>query len=365
LAPYLRALSDAESSDAAQVSFDDKLGDASHPFPPSHNLLPKTSRSSRGLYQPKVSEIIETLQGESSQHPIDLTDADGKSEQFRPQDLLDAVIIRHLHFAEDVRPPYSGSYTRTFSPRQKSKLMRNPFSRTRDDTDYDYDSEAEWEEPEEGEDIQSEGEDDAESLGDADEMDGFLDDENDEVRARAKHMAGELSPISTGMCWESSNERSPTDLRHMKLDWLIDVPTESINPFSTTYWSSPSKTRPAVDQTHPQTESGLMQPPRLPLTPRTNSSNETVIVGAATGMKGPIMAIKPQKPAKAPKPITAKLAAPKLVGPELEQFRDAVDGSNLTKIELLKSLKERLVVIFECKHSLDFANMMQISKGHQ
>ncbi|KAK3060226.1 hypothetical protein LTR53_020183, partial [Teratosphaeriaceae sp. CCFEE 6253] len=83
--------------------------------------------------------------------------------------------------------------------------MVNPFSRTRTDTDYHYDSEAEWEEPEEGDDDVGDEEEEAESLtGDADEMDGFLDDENDPAKNRRKLVTGDLQPNSTGMCWEDA-----------------------------------------------------------------------------------------------------------------------------------------------------------------
>ena len=185
--------------------------------------------TTRGLYQPKVTELIDTLQG-SSQHPVDLTDEKGAVERFRTEDLLDAVIIRHLHFAEDVRPPYSGSYTKIASPRQASKLRRAPFSRTRTDTNYDYDSEAEWEEPEEGEDISSDEEDDAESVASADEMEGFLDDEDavDAAKARRRLITTDLEPVSTGICWDDGLhkdgvDRNETgiDLGDMRLGWLI------------------------------------------------------------------------------------------------------------------------------------------------
>lgn len=187
------------------------------------SLFSKERTRSRGLRQPTAREVIESLQG-SSQAPIDLTDESG--EHYRPTDLLDSLIVRHLHFGEDVRPAYFGTYSRKVSSTNATKLRKNPFSKLRQDTDYDYDSEAEWEEPEEGEDIGSDGEEDEESVGDAEEMDEFLD---DDAADNKRHMiTGDLKPVSTGLCWENaqgvvvpSTEESPVDLDSMKIDFLI------------------------------------------------------------------------------------------------------------------------------------------------
>jgi len=187
------------------------------------SLFVKERSRSRGLWQPTAREVIESLQG-SSQAPIDLTDDSG--ELYRPTDLLDALVVRHLHFGEDVRPAYFGTYSRKVSSSDAARLRRNPFSKLRKDTDYDYDSEAEWEEPEEGEDIGSEGEDDEESVGDAEEMDDFMD---DDAADNKRHMiTGDLKPVSTGLCWEDakglsnlSTEESSVDLDSMKIEFFI------------------------------------------------------------------------------------------------------------------------------------------------
>jgi len=134
--------------------------------------------------------------------------------------------MRHLHFAEDVRPPYFGSYTKRMSPRSSTRLRRQPFSRIRKDTSYDYDSEAEWEEPEEGEDILSEGEDDEESVGSVDEMDGFLDDE-ELGDGKRRLITGDLKPVSTGICWHDpltrpiTNSDPTLNLDEMRIDFLF------------------------------------------------------------------------------------------------------------------------------------------------
>ena len=50
-------------------------------------------------------------------------------------------------------------------------------------------------------------------------------------------------------------------------------------------------------------------------------------------MKGPIMAVAGTK--------AAKLPTPKMTEKELDDFKEAIDGSNLTKATLLKALKQR------------------------
>ncbi|KAI5203349.1 hypothetical protein E4T39_04251 [Aureobasidium subglaciale] len=325
------------------------------------SLFLKENTQSRGLWQPTAREVIESLQG-SSQIPIDLTDESG--EHYRPRDLLDSLIVRHLHFGEDVRPAYYGTYSRTkVSPTNAAKLRRNPFSKLREDTDYDYDSEAEWEEPEEGEDIGSEGEDDEESVGDAEEMDEFLD---DDAADHKRHMiTGDLKPVSTGLCWEdekgsidsSSTDECPVDLDSMKIDFFIPLGQPSINPFSTTYWQTP--VTPAIVASKAISGqmqlNGKMKPPKTPLMPRSNTNDSMTIVGASTGMKGPIMSVASTKTAKpAPRPLQ---------GSDLAEFKDAVDGSNLTKVELLKALKKRFPKhtndVIKATLSLSFARVGQ------
>lgn len=100
----------------------------------------------------------------------------------------------HLQFAEDVRPPYSG----TFSTTTCKVTGRRPFGRDAS-LNYDHDSEAEWQELEEGEELLSE---DDESVGSEDAaMNEFLDDEGEGAILPVKQK-GELVPFSVGPCWE-------------------------------------------------------------------------------------------------------------------------------------------------------------------
>lgn len=158
------------------------------------SIFPKRRR---GLQTTTMAEIVDSING-SADHPIDLTEAPNA----KPMDLLKQVSMKYLHFGEDVRPPYYGTYTKHHDPDQECKVARNPTFRGLADLNYDYDSEAEWEEPGEGEDLDSEGEEDLEEDGE-EELDGFLDDEDDpEVKRRL--LNGDQEPVSTGLCWEDT-----------------------------------------------------------------------------------------------------------------------------------------------------------------
>lgn len=130
--------------------------------------------------------------------------------------------MKYLKFAEDVRPPYIGTYTKISDQSAGSKLGRNPFAKTLPATDYGYDSEAEWEDPGEGEELNSEGEEEAGEEEDDDEMEGFLDDEEGNEMARAGHLKhrplnGELEPLCTGLCWESAPDQGGLSSAEVKL----------------------------------------------------------------------------------------------------------------------------------------------------
>ena len=121
-----------------------------------------------------VKDIVADIDG-VSHNPIDLTESQFQRATKKPLDLLKSIPVKILKFAEDVRPPYIGTYTRLRDTQSISRLARNPFRRELPETNYDYDSEAEWEEPGDGEDLDSEGEEEIEDEDEA-EMEGFLDD---------------------------------------------------------------------------------------------------------------------------------------------------------------------------------------------
>ena len=176
-----------------------------------------------------VRDIMKEVDGTTS-HPIDLTGQHSRESVKSPLHLLAKVPMKSLKFAEDVRPPYIGTYTRLRDARSISHLARNPCKRGLPDTNYDYDSEAEWEEPVEGEDLVSEGEEEADDDDDGDEMAGFLDDEGSTDAARTvrrRPVLGNQEPVCSGIYWEtpegvlSHHTLTAQDWRHLKLDVLM------------------------------------------------------------------------------------------------------------------------------------------------
>lgn len=347
---YLREVDASE-----HALFDETLRNAKDKEVESiQHILGVATPQQRGNLPARASAVIERLQ-DTRHQPIDLTE--DSPNQHDPSIDLANIDIKHLHFCEDVRPPYTGSYTKVISSSKAAKAARNPTFHVREDTHYGYDSEAEWEEPEEGEDLLSDGEEEVESVGSADEMDGFVDDGEveDDPRAGRRFVAAELEPVSSGMCWEDCSRStasmeaplSDINLSAMRLEWLIDTKVKSINPLSDSYWAV--HVEPALVQAVPAAPqmdlfgrpiagpaaapSTAMKPPRAPLQPASNGVNQKMIVNAKSGEKGPIMAVQTAK--------TAKAAAPKLTGADFDEFKEAVDGSNLTKSELLKALKQR------------------------
>jgi chromatin assembly factor 1 subunit A len=184
------------------------------------------ARAPRGSKTATIKDIVKRVHG-SPDRPVDLT-TDAETSREQPLDMLKTIPMKYLHFGEDVRPPYYGTYTKSYSVAAERRLARNSVSRIRQDTNYDYDSEAEWEEPEEGEDLDSDGEDDLEEEGE-DDMDGFLDDEED-PQLKRRMLSGDLEPISTGLCWEDSTGVSKlndgsgaisTEFKDFKMEFLL------------------------------------------------------------------------------------------------------------------------------------------------
>jgi chromatin assembly factor 1 subunit A len=132
---------------------------------------------------------------------------DAVSSTLTALSVLRSITVKYLHFEEDVRPPYCGTWTKCVSDQQMRSVARNSTSRIIEDLNYDYDSEAEWAEPGEGEDVDSDGEDDAESEEGEDDMDEFLDDEDDScVRRNIGLVNSEVQ--CSGLQWENSSGHS-------------------------------------------------------------------------------------------------------------------------------------------------------------
>jgi chromatin assembly factor 1 subunit A len=353
LAPKNAFMEDSSKMQAARTRLDDliarKDSETTHQVPSPSTLRSMfPSSGPRGLITSSVADVIQSVNSAADQ-PIDLTDGN-ISNIAQPQDLLKQIPMKYIHFGEDVRPPYYGTYTRVYTQAEAARLARNPVSRLRKDTNYDYDSEAEWDEPEEGEDLDSDGDDDAEEEAE-DDMEGFLDDEED-PQVKRRLISGDLQPVSTGLCWQDDygvsrlNDGSGaicTDFREFSMGFLLrkmpfcdmsdsslQVPEpqpHAIDPFSTSYWTpEPNLVVPAAATTKDNSTTGFMNPPRAPLAQRT--------------MNGLLNTLNPTQ--QAPSASSSKQVKAKRMIPseQLQAFKDEVNGKDLTKIGMVEALKK-------------------------
>ncbi|KAF1918916.1 chromatin assembly factor 1 subunit A-domain-containing protein [Ampelomyces quisqualis] len=334
LAPKNAFMEDAAKMQAARTRLDMLIakGDVEGRHVKSNFKSHLPCTGPRGLETTPIVEIIERVNNSSDQ-PIDLTEDDA-SQSRRPLDMLKQIPMKYIHFGEDVRPPYYGTYTKSYTDMEATRLARNPSSRLRQDTNYEYDSEAEWEEPEEGEDLDSEGDDDADEEAE-DDMDGFLDDEED-PQVKRRLISGDLQPISTGLCWQDGqgvsrlNDGSGaicTDFREYSMGFLLQPQPHAIDPFSTAYWTpEPSLVAATTTTSKDASGNGSMNPPRAPLAQRTmngllNTFNTPQQTPSSTA----------SKPAKTKRTIPPE---------QLSAFKAEIDGKDLTKIGMVEALKK-------------------------
>ncbi|CAG8899802.1 unnamed protein product [Penicillium egyptiacum] len=277
-----------------------------YPFRPSEvfQIIPFR----RGHQPTSVKDIL--LQLQISDDPSQPTQNQSVIPTPRPQELLRKVTMKSLKFGEDIRPPYQGTYTRPVSELSTRRLARNPYHRGLPDTDYDYDSEAEWEEPEEGEELDSEEEDEGSDEGE-DDLEGFLDDEDDVLAGGKRRLiVGDLEPVSTGIKW-AGNGVDP-EMEVYRMETISDAVKFPIDPFSTAYWEKPKP----VDQ--------------VPAKARPVTAIDGFLVPAVPGALATGSALPPTSKAKRPFPPD-----------QLVEFKEAVEGSDLSKIGLVEILKKR------------------------
>jgi len=274
------------------------------------NIIPFTRR--RGRHNRPVKEILQKIQYASDPSLQPTAKQDPTTVQNLHQ-LLRKITLKSLKFGEDVRPPYQGTYTRSVPEASAKKLCRNPYHRGLPDTNYDYDSEVEWEEPEEGEDLNSEEEEDLSDDGE-DDMDGFLDDEDDALAGGKRRLiVGDLEPVSSGIRW-AANGVDP-ESKCYRIETISDTVKFPIDPFSTAYWQKP--------QSEPAAPKGRMVMNGLEAFRVNNTSGSPAVSGAL-----------PPPTSKAKKPFPRE---------SLDEFKQAVDGSDLSKIGLVEILKKRYV----------------------
>ncbi|ERF74100.1 hypothetical protein EPUS_06369 [Endocarpon pusillum Z07020] len=269
-----------------------------------------------------MKEIVESIQGTSTS-PIDLT-----GEPAFPQ--LSRVAYKILSFREDVRPPYEGTYTRAVSPTSAVKLSRRPFSRQLPNTNYDYDSEAEWEPPNEDDEDLGSGDDESDIGEDGEEdMDGFLDDEDD--LGRRRQVMGEMIPVNSGLCWtNTTNEGGP--LEEYRIQMLSDHHLFPIDPYSTAYWP----------RAHQVSRQPAMQPPRLPLS-SLNPNSSPAITSPWKAEEEEKSDERCQNSTGLTQATETKAGKPLKLAPDevLPDFKQAVRGSDLTKVGLIEILKKQ------------------------
>ncbi|EEA24282.1 hypothetical protein EYB25_004589 [Talaromyces marneffei] len=251
--------------------------------------------------------------------------ADSTASSTALRDELKKVTMKSLRFGEDVRPAYYGTFTKQLSRAQAHKVCRAPYARVLPEINYDYDSEAEWEEPEEGEDLDSEGEEDASDDGE-DDMDGFLDDDDEPIDSRRRLIVGDQEPICTGIRWDDGKHVDP-DMEIYRIEALSDTLQFPIDPFSTAYWPKPK----AVEQPAPKASSSL---------PHARATLHAFGVNSTTTHTS-----SPLAPPVRPVTITDSKALPKAKKPfppeHMEEFKQIVEGCDLSKAGLIEVLKKR------------------------
>ncbi|RAL07007.1 putative chromatin assembly factor 1 subunit A [Aspergillus homomorphus CBS 101889] len=321
VAPPHQFQRDADALHHTQEKVDAYLKSAATEEPPVFrpselfNLIPYRRR--RGRQTASVKEILLQMQNLADQAET------SEDAHKKPQELLRQVRMKSFRFGEDVRPPYQGTFTKRLSESTAHRLMRNPFHRGLPEVNYDYDSEAEWEEPEEGEELDSEEEDEMSEDGE-DDMDGFLDDEDDHlVDGKRRLIVGDLEPVSTGIRWQGHGVDS--ELQMYKLETISDSVPFPIDPFSTVYWQKP---KPA--ESAPSTM-GLGRSTLHAFMSQTVSGSHKGSVGGGSTADGSALAV-----------VTAGRTKQRTFPAEkLGEFKQVVDGSDLTKLGLLEILKKR------------------------
>ncbi|ETN43967.1 uncharacterized protein HMPREF1541_10832 [Cyphellophora europaea CBS 101466] len=282
-----------------------------------------------------VKKMVAKVNG-SEDEPIDLTA--GYSGMAVSQSLR-KVKYKVLHFREDIRPPYQGTYTRAVSPRSARKLSRNPTHRGLPETDYDYDSEAEWQEPE-PDDEDLEGDDDLSEEEDAaDEMDDFLDDEADTGKRLVA--TSDVEPISTGLCWEGQTDTAVAgfELGAYRMQLMHDNQCVPIDPYSSTHWNGPMKADKKSLDGAADTDSS-MQPPRVPLANVSVNSSASPLLAFVKGAdlkqkENASVAAARGRPRNPDKPLKT------IPDDILPAFKTAIEGSDLNKIALVEILKKQ------------------------
>ena len=115
-----------------------------------------------------------------------------------------------------------------------------------------------------------------------------------------------------------------------KYSYPADKPRMPIDPYSSTYWLDSVSTAVPIPST--STSHSIMDPPRIPLN-TTNRANLLIPNPAAT--TGDLL--KPPLPSKASSQAPKRMVASEV----LDDFKRAIEGSDLTKAGLVEVLKKQ------------------------
>ncbi|CAN8095610.1 unnamed protein product [Discula destructiva] len=317
------------------------------PFDPVMSLQ-VPSPSTRGRSFPSVRDLMADQDGGAS-NPIDLI---AESLRLPTRRSLKEIPLKQLSFHEDVRPGYYGTVTSVQSVAKLKKMARNPMAKDLP-LNYDYDSEAEWVQGEEEEDEAIDDmTDDDEEEGDEKSLDGFLDDDDDDVvRPTGRLMLGNMEPESSGICFEDYLRVNPKpQMYKLRMEFLIPglQHHHSIDPFSTAYWPSSSKSTTSISPGQNTKTKSADKTPKA-------KSGETVVE-----------TIMPPPPAPSKTDVTSskKPASPSDLVPanHLEDFKAAVmDFKYLAKSALLPTLKKRFD---RCTSAQIKATLEQVAEKH-
>jgi chromatin assembly factor 1 subunit A len=198
--------------------------------------IPPSMRSVRGIVpRYTVKEIMAILNEPVSdlvtaQNPVKILGSTRQKKRcFGPieTELLKSIPMKYLEFHEDVRPPYRGTFTKQPPADIVRSVSRNPTQRKLPNIDYDYDSEAVWDPEEEGEDLDSEGEQEDPTDDEADDMEGFLDDEDapeaSGIVNKRRTVMSDLIPVCSGLCWDDGIGVGNEELDNYKMEIILSM----------------------------------------------------------------------------------------------------------------------------------------------
>ncbi|KAI9771547.1 MAG: hypothetical protein M1839_002790 [Geoglossum umbratile] len=293
--------------------------------------IPPSARLTRGIIPRHTMKEIMVKLNESvkdlgtAQNPVKIPSSSRhKKKYFGPMEaeLLKSIPMKYLEFHEDVRPPYRGTFTKQPPADIVRSVSRNPTQRKLPNINYDYDSEAVWDPEEEGEDLDSEGEQEDATDDDADDMEGFLDDEDAPEASGAvnkrRAVLSDLIPVCSGLCWDDGTGMANGELNDYKMEVILSSAQVPIDPFSTSYWHT---VRPGSSSSADANTSG-MHPPRVPL---------QAIGRSHRGVNG----------SSASQANMAAGPAIMVAAGDMGKFKAAIQGSNLTKAGLIEVLKKQ------------------------